>query len=92
VDNIHSFNVNKIHHTKKFGKEEYTEEEYIEVLENLIERTRTGIDSILKTNEIRVNAAELIVPLLYYVKEPEFEPKKIKVEIKNKIYEIFVTK
>jgi len=89
---IHSFNVNKLHHTKKFGKGEYTEDEYLDILTELVDRTKRGISSILKSNEIPEHASEYIVPLLYNIKEPEFKPNKIKVKIENKIYEVFVTK
>jgi hypothetical protein len=89
---IHSFNVNKLHHTKKFGKGEYTEDEYLDILTELVDRTKRGISSILESNEISEDVSKEIVPLLYNIKEPELEPNKIKVKIKNKTYEVFVTK
>jgi hypothetical protein len=92
INMIHSFNVNKLHHTKKFGKGDYTEDEYLEILIELVDRTKRGISSILKTNKIPEEVSEYIVPLLYNIKEPEFEPNKTKVKIKNKTYEVFVTK
>ena len=47
VDIIHSFNVNKLCHTKKFGKGEYTEDEYLDILIDRVDRTKRGISSIL---------------------------------------------